>query len=346
MGGSPTAPLADLNGPDLQALHNALKQTLTDEQAKFVVLYRQYGVPPSGGAGQAGGGPGGAGDGQGRGPNQAGGPGGPARPNRPEGPAGQTVSAASIELNFQQQGGTRVNSPLDLIGAVVEVPSTPPGGNNGGASGAGGGNSGGNNGQNNQGGNNAGGGASGGNNGGQSGQPGQPGQGGGGPPPQQVASPWQDNANGYRDLLKLYDSATVLPAGTRIAGRVNINAAPRPVLRSIPYLPPTMVDQIIARRELEPNLALSMQRHGVWLLIDGLATLDVMRQLERFVTSRGDVFSGQSIGFFDGDSMPVRCEFVLDRSTTPVRLRHWRDLTHWGPGFSPALLGAVNEAAP
>ena len=65
-----------------------------------------------------------------------------------------------------------------------------------------------------------------------------------------------------------------------------------------------------------------------------------MRQIERFITSRGDAFSGQSVGFFDGDSMPVRGEFILDRSVTPPRLRLWRDLTAWGPGFSPELLGA------
>jgi hypothetical protein len=146
-------------------------------------------------------------------------------------------------------------------------------------------------------------------------------------------------------LLKLYDVATVVNVG-RVAGRVNVNAAARPVLMSIPFLPPAVVEQIIAKREVEPNVTLSNQRHIMWLLTEGVVQLPVMRQIERFVTTRGDAFSGQSVGFFDGDSMPVRGDFILDRSQPPVRLRLWRDLSNWGPGFSPQLLGAVSDTRP
>ncbi len=348
LGGSPAAPLADLNGGDLQALYNALKGTLTDEQAKFVILYRQYGAPQGGGEpSENGGQPGGEGGGDSRGPTRA-----RQRPTRPEDTGaggGATVSAASIELNFQQPGNTRINSPLDLIGAQVQVPATPPGGENNG--GSGGGNNGNNNGGNNQGGDNGGGQGQGGQvqggqgQGGQGGPGGQGGQGGNQPPPQNVASPWTEGPASYRELLKLYDAATVVNSG-RVAGRVNINAAAKPVLLSIPTMTPAIADQIIAQRELEPSPTLSPQRHALWLLIDGLTPLEQMKQIERYVTTRGDAFSGQSVGFFDGDASPVRGEFVIDRSTTPARLRHWRDLSSWGPGYSPDLLGAVNEAAP
>ena len=49
VGGTPAAPLADLNGGDLQALYTRSRTTLTDEQAKFIILYRQYGRSDSGG---------------------------------------------------------------------------------------------------------------------------------------------------------------------------------------------------------------------------------------------------------------------------------------------------------
>jgi hypothetical protein len=335
MGGSPTAPLVDLNSGDLQTLYNSLKTTLTDEQAKFIVLYRQYGAAQGqqGQNGQNGGDPTGGQGGDSTRNRTTGG-----RPTTDGGSAGgETVPAASIELNFQQQGATRINSPLDLIGVQVQVTATPPGGQGGdqnGGSSDGGSQDGNEDDGNDEDDNNNGGESSGGT------------QGPGGeqqqPPPKTVTSPWQDNVSGYRDLLKLYDVASTLNQG-RIAGRVNVNLAARPVLMSIPQLPPAIVDQIIATRELEPSPTLSNQRHALWLLTEGVVQLDMMRQLERFITVRGDAFSGQSIGFYDADSMPVRGEFILDRSVSPVRLRAWRDLSNWGPGFSATALGALGD---
>jgi hypothetical protein len=259
------------------------------------------------------------------------------------------VSASTITLNMQQAGGTQIASLLDLVGAVVQVPQTPPEGQTGGGGGNPGGNggSGNNGGGGNQGGGNQGGGNQGGGNqrggGNQGGGPGGNGQNGNNqPPPQTVLSPWQDNQGGYRELLKLADIGSVVTQG-RIAGRVNINAASRPVLRSIPYLTPNIVEQIIARREAEPNLQVSEQRHALWLLTTGLVPLQQMRQIERFITTRGDAFSGQSIGFFEGDPAPVRGEFILDRSVGAPRLRLWRDMTALGSGFSPQLLGVPAE---
>ena len=339
VGGRPPAGLIDLNGPDLKALYDALKVKLTDEQAKFIVLYRQYGTPPQTGDGnRAEAGPDQGGEGQGAEGGERGqrdGAGGAAGPNRP-GADGNTVSAGSIEINYQQQGGTQLLSLLDLVGAQLQVPATPPGGQAAGGEGAGGE---GNNGGDGAGGdNNAGGGND--NGGGQPGGQGQPD--GNQPPPQNVASPWKDAAAGYRDLLKLCDIATPGNPG-RVAGRVNINAASRPVLLTIPELPPATVEQILARREANPNPLASDQRHALWLLIEGIVPLDQMRRLERFITARGDAYSGQSVGFFDGDSMPVRLEFILDCSVAAPRLRMLRDLSSAGPGFAPELLGAAPD---
>ncbi len=342
MGGAAAAAMIDLNNQDLQALSTALAEQLTDEQAKFIILYRQYGQPAGGGQGREG--PGRSGDNPGGGAS-GGVPGGQQTPGGqtpggrpdPSRTGGNVVSASQIELNLQQPGGTQISSLLDLIGATAQVPSTPPGGQNqgGGQGGQGRGQQGGNNGggQRGQGGNNG---------GNQNGN----GPGGGSnenqPPPQTVLSPWQDNPSGYRDLLTLLDAATC-HAGARVAGRVNITHASRPVLLTIPTLTPPTVDQIIAAREPNPSPTLSEQRHAIWLLIDGYVPLEQMRQIERYITSGGDAFSGQSIGFFDGDSMPVRAEFILDRSVGAPRLRQWRDLTPLGPGFAPDLLGATPD---
>jgi hypothetical protein len=311
---------ADVNGPQLQQLYNALKTARLDEsQAKFIILYRQYG--PSNNTNHQGSNT--------RSPDRqgAGAQGANQQPSARNGnsPAanarqqGTTVDAASIELNFQQQGGTQINSLLDLVGAQVSVPSESRQGQNQNQ-----------NGQQNQD-----------NNGQQPRGPNQNQNQTG--PPQIVDSPWKDDAASFRDLLKLYDAARAGQA-PRVAGRVNINAASRVVLRSIPGMTLVALNQIVAARELEPDRALSEQRHAIWPLLAGFVTLDEMRQLERYVTSRGDAFSGQAVGFFDAGPTVARGEFVLDRSGTQPRTRLWRDMSPWGPGFSPQLLGAQPAA--
>jgi hypothetical protein len=132
----------------------------------------------------------------------------------------------------------------------------------------------------------------------------------------------------------------------RVAGRVNINAATRPVLRSIPGMPAAAIGKIVSRRELEPDLVLSDQRHAIWLLVEGIVTLDEMKQLDRYITTRGDAFSGQVVGFFDAGPSAARGEFVVDRSGQTPRLRIWRDLSSLGRGFTTLTLGVDAAETP
>jgi DNA uptake protein ComE-like DNA-binding protein len=165
-------------------------------------------------------------------------------------------------------------------------------------------------------------------------------------PPQNVDSPWGEDINSYRELLKLYDAAAPPAGARRVAGRVNVNAASRVVLSSIPGLPAAAVGKIISRREVEPELNATDQRHPIWLLIEGIVTLDEMKQLERFITAGGDAFSGQSVGFFDAGPAASRQEFVVDRSGTTPHVRLQRDLSPLGRGYSTLSLGVESSETP
>jgi hypothetical protein len=156
--------------------------------------------------------------------------------------------------------------------------------------------------------------------------------------PQLVESPWPDSQAGYRDLLTLYDAVSV-GSSERIAGRVNLTTAPRAVLRSIPDMPAGAPDRIVATREPDPDPLGSEQRHPIWPLVQGIVKLDEMKKLERYVTSGGDVWSGQAVGFFDAGPIAARGEFVIDCSGQTPRLRAWRDLSPLGRGFGPLQLG-------
>lgn len=287
MRGLDGAPLLDLNAAKLQQLYTDLGKVIDDDKAKFIIAYRQFGAQPATDAAQAGGGStpqAGGNANAGQPTTRPGSTPSTGDPNNPQQNM-QTVPAASLTLDFQQEGGAQIASPLMLVGAKVQF--TPAGEN---------------------------------------------------AQPQLVESPWPDNAAGYRELLELYDAVAV-SSSKRVAGRVNVNSATRAVLRSIPDLPSGAADRIVAAREPDPDLIVSDQRHPVWLLIEGIVQLDAMKKIERYVTTRGDAYSGQSVGFFDAGSSASRGEFVIDCSGQAPRMRAWRDLSALGRGFSPAQLG-------
>ena len=303
----------DLNGQNLQTLYDSLKSTIGDDKAKFLVIYRQYG--PLQGQQQ----PGGAGvPGQPNG-GAAGGTGGGQQSNQGNSGAGNGGGGnanVGVQPGGPIIGGQNQNqTPVEVAAASVTLKFE------------------------------------------QQGQtqinspldlvgvkvqiPGADNS-----PPQNVSSPWGEDVNSYRELLKLYDAAAPPANARRVAGRVNVNAATRVVLQSIPGLPEAAVGKIISRREVEPELNVTDQRHAVWLLIEGIVTLPEMKQLERFVTTTGDAFSGQSIGFFDAGPAAARQEFVVDRSGTTPHVRLQRDLSPLGRGYSTLDLGVESEETP
>ncbi len=168
-------------------------------------------------------------------------------------------------------------------------------------------------------------------------------------PAKSIASPWKDNAGSYQQgFSDLLDVATVDQA-ERIAGRININQASRPVLLTIPEMTETLADQIINRRDPAVDLSEGDQRHPVWLLAEGLVKLEDFKPMLPWVTTGGDVYSGQVVGFFDAGTARDRVEVLLDRSGTqeemdsPARLLSWHDLGSLGPGFSLSVLSALGE---
>ena len=58
-----------------------------------------------------------------------------------------------------------------------------------------------------------------------------------------------------------------------------------------------------------------------------------MKQLERFITTRGDTFSGQAVGFFDAGPTVARGAFVLDRAGPAPKLCSLARPVLVGPGL-------------
>ncbi len=225
---------------------------------------------------------------------------------------GGGTSAASLTLNLDTEASTDINTLLDLVGARVSVEENS--------------------------------------NGQQSGEnPPDAGEGGEQPPTepppggaegQIVESPWQDGAALYSGVfLDLLDKLTTTDEPAR-GGRININLATRPVLLSVPNLTEMQADQILTMREPAVDRQIGPQRHAVWLLANGVVTLEEMKVLDPFITTGGDVYSGQIVGFFDGQPATARAQVFFDRTETTTLVVGWEDLSLLGPGFTPTELGA------
>jgi DNA uptake protein ComE-like DNA-binding protein len=160
-----------------------------------------------------------------------------------------------------------------------------------------------------------------------------------------VESPWRDDPATFRQpFLDLLDNVSTERA-RRIAGRVNINLAARPVLMSVPGMTESYADQIISRRDLEVDLVMGEQRHAVWILANGIVSKEEMEKIDPYVTTGGDIFSCQVVGYMEAVTPQTRAEVILDSSGRRTRISAWQDLGPLGPGFSTSELG-VEMAVP
>jgi hypothetical protein len=162
-----------------------------------------------------------------------------------------------------------------------------------------------------------------------------------------LASPFSDDLGSLNTSLpQLMDYVTINPAAT-IPGRININQASITVLMGIPDMAPEIASQIVSRRDVETTGDKPNRRHETWLLQEGIVTLEEMKQMMPFVTSGGDVYRCQVVGYFQGGQAASRAEVVLDATYTLPRLLFWRDISHLGRGYAIETLGVdYTETSP
>jgi type II secretory pathway component PulK len=161
---------------------------------------------------------------------------------------------------------------------------------------------------------------------------------------QLLDSPWQEDSETFQeDFLTLLDY-TQVGSDKRLAGRVNINAASKPVLLTIPEMTEAAADQILSQRETEVNLQDDPQRHPHWILAEEIVDKQQMRKMEPYLTTRGDVFSAQVVGYFETTTPRSRGEVIFDRSGKTPRIFSWQNLSKLGPGVARELLGEDLES--
>lgn len=140
-----------------------------------------------------------------------------------------------------------------------------------------------------------------------------------------------------RDLLpKLFTVATI-SADPEIPARINVNTAPREVIAALPELSANDAERVAG---LRPKLSSTdapgeIYQTPTWLLTEANLTVDTLRKLEKYVTTRTQVYRVQSVGYFDGRGPACRVEAIIDVNGGRPRILAWRDLSELGRGWSP-----------
>ncbi len=127
-----------------------------------------------------------------------------------------------------------------------------------------------------------------------------------------------------------------------IPGRININQAPRSMLLGIPGMTEEIADGIISNRtaEVEESDVITGHRnYETWILQEGLCDLQTMKTMIPFITTGGDVYRAEIVGYFSDGKGSSRSEVIIDTGTPIPRILFTRDKSHLNRGYTTEALG-------
>lgn len=142
---------------------------------------------------------------------------------------------------------------------------------------------------------------------------------------QWIGSPLSDDPGQLREELPRLLDVTTTDANDRIAGRVNVNTAPREVLLAVPKLTEELVERIVAARANLSGSA-SVGRDPSWLLTEGLVDLAKLKELLPLLTTGGDVYQAECWGYVQRRLPMTGFRVVIDGAANPPRCVDYQEL--------------------
>jgi len=124
--------------------------------------------------------------------------------------------------------------------------------------------------------------------------------------------------------------STRRPTERRIAGLINVNTAPRQVLECLGELNGEQIQSILALRETLDAETLSTP---AWLVTQGAVDLETFDKIASNLTSRGQQFSIESLGYGDHIGMVTRLQVVVDMVGPIAQTIYYRDMSYLGGGY-------------
>ncbi len=116
----------------------------------------------------------------------------------------------------------------------------------------------------------------------------------------------------------------------RVKGLINVNTAPRAVLKCLPGLTEDQIDAIVAARDSLDAEALSTP---AWLITEGVLELDAFDAIASSITARCQQFTIESLGYADHMGMITRLQVVVDMVGPIAQTMYYRDLSYLGASY-------------
>ncbi len=131
-------------------------------------------------------------------------------------------------------------------------------------------------------------------------------------------------------LATLLDRTTLESPQERLEGLININTAPRLVLRCIEGLTDGQIDAIVSTRQ---TLDSEEKATPAWLLTEEVLDLDTFEQVAPSITARGQQFTIEALGYADHVGMVTRLQVTVDMIGPIVQTVYYRDLSYLGASY-------------
>ncbi len=154
---------------------------------------------------------------------------------------------------------------------------------------------------------------------------------------QALRNPFSSDIGEVRNYLdRLLDAVTV-DVSPITEGRVDVSDAPVEVLAGVPGLDFSMAQRLVQQRSASTNSAstnsaTTQQTDNIaWLL--EVIDLNKLKELEPYLTCRSDVYSVQSVGYRDSQSAVYRVTATIDAKQNPTQLRDQKVWHPWDRGF-------------
>ena len=145
-----------------------------------------------------------------------------------------------------------------------------------------------------------------------------------------VAGQERPSPVGLDVLPQLMDRTSLEPPDARLEGLININTAPRMVLRCVVGLTDEQIESILEARE---GLDGETKATTAWLLTEDVVDLDTFEKIAPSITARGQQFTIESLGYADHIGMVTRFQVVVDMVGPIAQTIYYRDVSYLGGAY-------------
>ncbi|UCG15110.1 MAG: general secretion pathway protein GspK [Phycisphaerales bacterium] len=144
------------------------------------------------------------------------------------------------------------------------------------------------------------------------------------------------------DLHRILDRLTVDP-NPEFVGLIDVNTAPAEVLRCVRGMTEPLITEIITRRA---TLTSEAKATPAWLFIEQLVDDVALSELMFSITTRGQQFTIESLGYADHVGTVTRLQAIIEMRGPVAQIVYYRDLTPLGIGYPIRLEDEVEGGQP